>query len=252
MIERVIFPEEYKKSQIMFFKEADFTSLPNTQVVPLFGPNGVGKTTMLDAILHTLRHEEVYKRLTSDNDDGAADFYKSEFDREKHKAGCEVITDGREMKLLGYKNSVDNFRSKNVGFDPYLLNARFDAQSVSEGQSIVYSLFDLFELLKEGAAEDETDNIVFLDEMDSGLSIDNLDTFMRKIKNIVRKRSDVQFIMSFNNPRVLKFFPYVVSMYDGKVKELHSDEDMLAEMKRNKKMFDRARRKTNGMPKIYE
>lgn len=251
MIEQVIFPEEYEKSQIMFFRETDFTKLPNMQVVPLFGPNGAGKTTMLDAILHTLRHQEVYKRLIKDTD-GDVDFYKSEFEREKRKAGCEVITDGREMKLLGYKNTVDNLRYKNVGFDPYLLNAHFDAQSVSEGQSIVYSLFDLFELLKEGAAEDETDNIVFLDEMDSGLSIDNLDMFLRKIKNIVRKRSDVQFIMSFNNPRVLKFFPYVISMYDGEVRELHSDEDMLAEMKRNKKMFDRARRKANGRPKIYE
>ena len=60
---------------------------------------------------------------------------------------------------------------------------------------------------------------------------------MEKIKSIMQTLGDnVQIFMSFNNPRVLKHFPFVLSMYDGKVKEMHTDEDMLREIKAKTKM----------------
>ena len=65
-------------------------------------------------------------------------------------------------------------------------------------------------------------------------------------------REKLQVFLSFNSPRILKYFPYVISMYDGKVREMHTDEDMLAEIKLNKKLFDKARKKANGMPKVFE
>ena len=115
-------------------------------------------------------------------------------------------------------------------------------------------MFDLLDALYPGKPldEKEKDTLVLLDEIDSGLSIDNIDITMRKIKYIVRKRDNVQFIFSFNSPRVLKHFPEVLSMYDGKKIELHTDEDMLAEIRKHKKEFDKARKYSNGRPKIYE
>jgi hypothetical protein len=41
-------------------------------------------------------------------------------------------------------------------------------------------------------------------------------------------------------------------MYDGSVLTLHTDEDMLAEIKKHKAIFDKARKNSKGRPKIYE
>jgi ABC-type multidrug transport system ATPase subunit len=84
------------------------------------------------------------------------------------------------------------------------------------------------------------------------MSIDNIDTTMRKIKNLIQKNEHIQFIFSFNSPRVLKHFPRVLSMYDGTFIELHSDEDMLSEIRKHKSAFDKARKNSRGRPKIID
>ena len=212
---------------ILFFKETDFTVFEN-KVIPLFGPNGIGKSTLIQAI--------------------------------KSKKEIDVKIGGAEGTVVySYENGTDNFkirraRSYAESFDPVFMLSKLNAQSVSEGQSIIYSMFDLLDALYPGKPldEKEKDTLVLLDEIDSGLSIDNIDITMRKIKYIVRKRDNVQFIFSFNSPRVLKHFPEVLSMYDGTKIELHTDEDMLAEIRKHKKEFDKARKYSNGRPKIYE
>ena len=130
---------------------------------------------------------------------------------------------------------------------------KFNSQYISEGQSIIYSMFDLLDAFrKNGAFEyhEDKDSIVLLDEIDSGMSIDNIDTTMRKIKYISRIRDDIQIIMSFNSPRVLKWFPEVFSMYDGNKLILHTDEDMLKEIRKHKKEFDKLHKDSYGRPKI--
>ena len=262
MINRIIFPENYNLSDIMLFSEADLTMLPDRRIVPLFGPNGAGKTTILSALSNTLYGKLSLEHLLSqkDTDEFSASFYKEENKKKDEKKGCILKMDKRSYKVLCYKNSTDNYRIREArsymeSFNPYLLNARFDAQSLSEGQSIIYSIWDLFDILKPGkdmVSVSEGDVIVLIDEMDSGLSIDNIDMFMKRLRNILKKRNDVQFFISFNNPRILKYFPYVLSMYDGNVLEMHSDEDMIAEIRKHKKSFDKARKKSDGRPKVFE
>ena len=209
---------------ILFFKEADFTEFE--RVIPIFGPNGIGKSTLIRAI--------------------------------KDHVVDVKIGGAKQTAVYSYQNGTDNFkirraRSYAENFDPVFMLSKLNAQSVSEGQSIIYSMFDLLDALYPGKPldEKEKDTLVLLDEIDSGLSIDNIDITMRKIKYIVRKRDNVQFIFSFNSPRVLKHFPEVLSMYDGKKIELHTDEDMLAEIRKHKKEFDKARKYSNGRPKVF-
>lgn len=225
MIKQILIPDNTIYSDILFFKFADLTQFSN-RVVPLFGPNGVGKSTFLDAI-------------------------------EKQK--LDIKTD-KPTLIFAYQNSRDNFkirkaRTYSESFDPRFINARLDAQAVSEGQSIIYSMFDLLDgLMKNGGLppEEGKDMLILLDEIDSGMSIDNIDTTMRKIKYLTRIRPDLQFIFSFNSPRVLKHFSNVLSMYDGTMLEMRSDDDMLKVINTHKKAFDKVRKNSKGRPKVFD
>lgn len=209
---------------IFFFKTANFAQFDN-RVVPLFGPNGVGKSTLIQSI---------------------------------EKQNLEINLT-RPTLIFSYQNGRDNFKVREPrtyaeAFDPSFATARFDAKAISEGQSIIYSMFDLLDgFLKNGGLvpQEGKDIAVLLDEIDSGMSIDNIDITMRKIKYIVSHRTDVQFIMSFNSPRVVKHFPKVLSMYNGQMIELHNEDDMLDEINRHKKEFNKARKTSKGRPKIF-
>lgn len=229
MIERITVKPDSEVSKIFFFDEIDLTKLPDKRMVVLFGPNGAGKSTLISELLKTVSDE----------------------------CGIELDRTETPMHVYSYENSRDNFKNRQPrsymeSFDPFFMNSRLEAQSISEGQSIIYSVFDLLDGLKPGKnmfGSEGQEILVLLDEIDSGLSIDNIDIAMRKIKAALRKRDDIQIFMSFNSPRVLKYFPHVVSMYDGSIQELHTDEDMLAQMRLHKTMFNKARKKSNGRPK---
>lgn len=208
---------------ILFFASADFNSF-DSHVIPLFGPNGVGKSTLIKA-----------------------------FEDQK----VNISTD-KPTKFFSYQNSRDNFkhreaRSYHESFEPWFIKGRLDAQIISEGQSIIYSFFDLLDCFKDYESLpilESQDYLLLLDEIDSGMSIDNIDTAMRKIKYLLRVRNDLQIIMSFNSPRVLKWFPDVLSMYDGTKITLHTDEDMIKEIRKHKVEFDKSRKDSKGRPKV--
>lgn len=216
-------PDSFEED-VLFFKTADFTQFKD-RIVPLFGPNGVGKSTLIQSL------------------------------EKKH---LDVKWD-RPTMFFVYQNARDNFKVRQArnymeSFDPGFLNARFDAKAISEGQSVIYSMFDLLDgFMKNGqlTPEEGKDYLVLLDEIDSGMSIDNIDTTMRKIKHISRTRPDVQFIFSFNSPRVLKHFTKVLSMYDGTMIDLRNEDDMMREINLHKKEFNKARKNSKGRPKIF-
>lgn len=231
MIQKITVNPNTKASEILFFQEADLTKLPDPRIVMLFGPNGAGKSTLIEEIIAC---------------------------GSKNQPGIHLTHTDTPMHIYSYENATDNFKNRKErsyieAFNPFFLSGRMDAHQISEGQSILYSVLDLFDGMKPGKGmfQSEGETLVLFDEIDSGLSIDNIDMLMRKIKYVLRKRQDLQIIMSFNSPRVLRYFPNVISMYDGSVLYLKTDEDMLAEIRRHKKEFDKARKLSNGRPKVY-
>ena len=226
MIQSITVHPDTLLHSILFFETADFSQF-DKHVIPLFGPNGVGKSTLIKGI-------ETHRDL-------------------------DIKLNGKPTGFYSYQNARDNFKVRQPrtymeSFDPVFLTSRLDAQSVSEGQSIIYSMFDLLDGLRKNGGlppEEGKDMVILLDEIDSGMSIDNIDLTMKKIKTLVRVREDLQFIFSFNSPRIVKHFPFVLSMYDGKMLELHSDDDMLDEINAHKKSFDKARKTSKGRPKIF-
>jgi Fe-S cluster assembly ATPase SufC len=128
---------------------------------------------------------------------------------------------------------------------------QWDARSLSEGQSVIFSIMDLLDSLDTDEIVDGEHTTIVLDEIDSGLSIDNIDMVMKKIRRIVKRRNDIQIIFSFNQPRVLKWFPNVLSMYDGSRITMHNEDDMMAVINEHKKEFDKIR-KRKGRPKVFK
>ena len=282
MINTILVKENTRASEILFFDRIEISSLSNRRIVPLFGANGSGKTTLLRAIEDYVERERKISKyeqemrgekgsekedlssimisLNAPTDSGIEEYWKKLIEEEELKK--QVLfpdKDAVPTSIIKYRNSEDNFRSKESrglfdDFDIAMLNARWEAKSLSEGQSIVYSVNDLLNGLMPGKTDlvpEGTHGIVLLDELDSGLSLDNLDMALRKIRKIVTKRNDIQIFMSFNTSYVLKYFPEVVSMYDGKVLKIRNEEEMLAVLKENKKKLDKAR-KSRGKYKIFE
>ena len=63
---------------------------------------------------------------------------------------------------------------------------------------------------------------VVFDEMDSGLSVDNIDYIMNKVIDISEVRSDIQFVISFNNYAVCRKYTKIKSMMTGGTLEMNS------------------------------
>ena len=256
MIQKIHVIEKSPAEAVFFFKDIDLTLLPDPSIVLLFGPNGIGKSTLIRSLITSLQIEQVAAK-----EKHLDDFSKEFFEKELRKnSGIRLEHDDCPHTIYAYSNSTDNCKNREARsyaecFDPRYLNSRFDAKHLSEGQSIIYSAFDLLDALKPGKnmfGDEGTHTIVFLDEIDSGMSIDNIDTAMRKIKYALSKRNDLQVFLSFNSPRVLKHFSSVISLYDGAVHEMTTDEDMLLEIREHKKMFDKARKYSNGRPRVFD
>lgn len=207
MIKSISINKGSNLEEILFFDN----EIELKQVTLLFGANGVGKSSLIKEML---KQKEV------------------EFNCDK------------ETKLYSYINTEQNFRNmdKNSNlsyedmFNPYLINKKYNADELSEGQSIIYSLQDIFELCVQ-IKDDSNDSVILLDEIDSGLSIDNVDYLSDKIKEITDKYSNIQFIIAFNNFEFCRNFPKVFNMYNGKYITIESYEQYRDIINSNREML---------------
>ena len=206
MIKSISINKGSNLEEILFFNKMNLE-----QVTLLFGANGVGKSSLIKGIL---KQKEI-------------------------KFNCD-----KEIKLYSYINNEQNFRNMNKNsnlsyedmFNPYLINKKYNAAELSEGQSVIYSLQDIFELCMQ-IKDDSNDSVILLDEIDSGLSIDNVDYLSDKIKEITDKYSNIQFIITFNNFEFCRNFPKIFNMYNGKYINIESYEQYRNIINSNREML---------------
>lgn len=203
MLEKIIVKEATNLSSILMCKEVDLYSKVNL----LFGGNGAGKTTLIKALL--------------------GERFKGEF---------KSIKDNRQMMVYKYINSEQNARelernsmfSYKDMFDPFYIARMYNAKELSEGQSIVYTFRELLDCAK--IVKDDVDNLFIIDEVDSGLSVDNIEWLCKEIDKIVKSKDNIQFIISFNNYAFCEYFKEVTSMYTGKKQVIESYEQFKDEV----------------------
>lgn len=282
MITSINVEEDTKTDKIIFAKTFDFTKLPTPQIVPLFGANGIGKSTLLTAIRGSLeapaKHraavqrykkiwgiEDVEKEM-QDSSSWEGNSIRNELERidsldtlelgYDEESLCGGVTIPKKtITVYSYCNSQDNLRR---GSRDKLANADrfvsfFMAKNLSEGQTIIYSLKDFINgFISDKEAHKEGQNILLLmDEWDSGLSIDNVLYLCRRMKVLVHKWPDVQIIFAFNSPAVLAVCPDVVSMYTGEVLHMETMPEMLDEIKKHDKELKKARQTSRGRYKTF-
>jgi hypothetical protein len=192
-----------------------------------------------------------------------AEFYEQERERCRNKQAIEITeVDTDKLQLFKYNNSSNNFRQMDIsperGAGDFMtaVALRWNARELSEGQSIVYSTDGLFDLLLKNNEEDIIDKdkiyLITLDEIDSGLSIDNIESIMKKIKRVTKKYDNMWFIMSYNNPYINKFYPKAFNMYNGLKEEINSMDEFIDKIKEHKKQLDKARKNSKGQYKFFD
>ena len=114
MIKSITIKKNSNLKEILFFNKTELK-----QVTLLFGANGVGKSSLIKGLL---KQKEV--KINSD----------------------------KKTVLYSFINSEQNFRNMNKNpnlayqdiFNPYLIKKKYNAEELSEGQSIIYSIQEIF------------------------------------------------------------------------------------------------------------
>ena len=156
----------------------------------LFGGNGVGKSTLLNYIINN-----------------------------------NIETDSHDYIVKSYINSRDNSKINN---NKQLNNTKdfiraCNCNIYSEGQSIIHNLLSFLQDIKE-LKTDKT-IIVCMDEIDSGMSAENINMILWQIKELLETKNNIQFFISCNNYHFVYCFKEVLNMYTGKYIKINSYEE---------------------------
>ena len=158
----------------------------------LFGGNGVGKSTLLNYISNNY--------IEADENNYIVKSYINSRDNSKINRDKELVDHADFIKAI-------------------------NCNSYSEGQAILHNLLSFLQDIKE-LKTDKT-IIVCMDEIDSGLSAENINMILWQIKEILDSSNNIQFFISCNNYHFVYCFKEVLNMYDGKYIKINSYEQYL-------------------------
>lgn len=200
--------DPYYEEDYLFDKD---TLTLSDKVTVFVGPNGYGKTTLTKAIKEGLERQEAF--------DFANNTHERNLDRGFRNAFTPDSKDTNDAATIGfmaYDSHADdhsNSISSALANDNFMLFAL--RKESSEGENNLYSLAELFN--NAGAVAKEHPNleqlVIFVDGIDSGLSVDMLDLIVRtldiKIKQVESLNPDLEVAMVFttNNYEMTRNLP---------------------------------------------
>lgn len=205
MIKSLKIRKNSKEDKILLFKEV--SNLKKINI--LFGGNGVGKSTFLNGL----------------------------------KENSFEIESKKPIKIFSYTNSLDNKKiSKNNVIEKYTdIIKIYNSSQYSEGQAMIH-FFRPFLLDVEDYARNNTteDIVVLIDEMDSGLSIENINMLLHLIVDMCNEFKNIQFFISTNHYHYTYVFKEVLNMYDGTWIRIESYEEYFQRLNEGIQIFNRA------------
>ena len=186
--------DPYYEEEYLF--EKDQLTLSD-QVTVFVGPNGYGKTTLVTMIKEALER------------DGAISFGNNAYSRGLERAFKLAVTDestknNTSIGFISYDSHADDHTNSisaslvNNNMRQLLLR-----RESSEGENNLISLADLFDNAQAIANEhpDLEHLIIFVDGIDSGLSVDKIDFIIRnldlKIKQVENQNPDLNVALVF-------------------------------------------------------
>lgn len=197
MITKIKTKENTLERDILLFKETDMLK----RLVLLFGGNGVGKTTFLNGIKEKTLELETNKPL----------------------------------KIRMYTNSKNNISKVNVEIkDIELLQQIVLSKNMSEGQSIIFSFLGFLESVKNDCENNPDKTVVMiLDEIDSGLSSENINMFCHLLNEALEDYKNLQIFLSSNNYHFVMIYESVFNMYNGKWDKINSYDEYYQKLANN-------------------
>lgn len=182
----------------------------------LFGGNGVGKSTLLNYIINN-----------------------------------NIETDSHDYIVKSYINSRDNSkinRNKELATATDFIKA-INCNSYSEGQAILHNLLSFLQDIKE-LKTDKT-IIVCMDEIDSGMSAENINMILWQITELLDTHDNIQFFISCNNYHFVYCFKEVLNMYTGKYIKINSYEEYFELLNEGIKLMNESGKRQFDFLDIY-
>lgn len=100
-------------------------------------------------------------------------------------------------------------------------------------------LLDVEDYARNNPTEDV---VILIDEMDSGLSIENINMFLHLIVDMCNEFKNIQFFILTNHYHYTYVFKYVLNMYDGTWIRIESYEEYFQRLNEGIQIFNRAGR----------
>lgn len=200
--------DPYYEEDYLFDKD---TLTLSDKVTVFVGPNGYGKTTLTKAIKEGLKRQEAFDFANNTHERNLSRGFRNAFTPDS-----KDTNDAATIGFMAYDSHADdhsNSISSALANDNFMLFAL--RKESSEGENNLYSLAELFN--NAGAVAKEHPNleqlVIFVDGIDSGLSVDMLDLIVRtldiKIQQVESLNPDLEVAMVFttNNYEMTRNLP---------------------------------------------
>jgi hypothetical protein len=231
-----------------------FSFPPDKRILLMTGGNGVGKTTLFHALdastiaMERKAREAAYERKKKwmEEDEN----FRSRCKEETLGEPTFSADPGGTAAIIVWSNSAFNMRTMHSEDEIGSSMANFynfvSTKEVSEGQAVVQTADQFFASMRAFAKKEPaaaaTDNVCLIDEIDSGLSIENIDWAASEIRRDAKLFPHTQFFVFYNSYELYKKLSadgnaIALSMYDGKPVSFGSYEEYASFIRKNQKAF---------------